>query len=114
MHDSKLPLYKSALAFYLFPTKLRGVSGVKLHQDPGITQKSAWHMAHRTRESWDDEMMEFGGPVEVYETYVGGKEKNKHASQKLNAGWGHGRQDCGFRPQGSRDGQGVNRGCAVH
>ena len=44
MHDSKLPLSKWAIAFYLFSTNLKGVSSMKLHRDLGITQKSAWHM----------------------------------------------------------------------
>ena len=88
MHDSRLPLGKWALAFYLFSTNLKGVSSMKLHRDLNITQKSAWYMAHRIRETWDDETERFAGPVEADETYVGGLEKNKHESKKLKAGRG--------------------------
>ena len=88
MHDSKLPLSKWALAFYLFSTNLKGVSSMKLHRDLEITQKNAWHLAHRIRETWNDETEKMAGPVEADETYIGGKEANKHADKKLHAGRG--------------------------
>ena len=88
MHDSRLPLSKWAMAFYLFSTNLKGVSSMKLHRDLEITQKSAWHLAHRIRETWNDATEKFVGEVEVDETYVGGKEGNKHAHKKLHAGRG--------------------------
>ena len=88
LHSSNIPLSKWAIAFYLYSTNLKGVSSTKLHRDLGIGQKAAWHMGQRIREMWDNQAEKFAGPVEVDQTYIGGKETNKHADKKLNAGRG--------------------------
>ena len=88
MQDSKLSLSEWALAFYLYTTSLKGVSSMKLHRDLEIRQPSAWYLAHRIRETWKDDLDKFAGPVEADETYIGGKEANKHADKKLHAGRG--------------------------
>ena len=87
MQSSKLGYQTWAVAIYLVTTSLKGVSSMKLSRDLGITQKSAWHLAHRIRQTWaDDGDTPFVGPVEVDETYVGGKAKNKHASERDRIG----------------------------
>ena len=83
---------KWAVAIYLELTSLKGVSSMKLHRDLGISQKAAWFMLHRIREAWAaPDTGAFAGPVEVDETYMGGKRKNmSHAKRRELAGIGRG------------------------
>ena len=76
MEGSKLGYQTWAFAVYLVTTNLKGVSSMKLHRDLGVSQKTAWHLAHRIRDAWKDHGPQFTGPVEADETYIGGKRKN--------------------------------------
>ena len=88
LESSKLPLRKWAFAIYMHLTSLKGVSSMKLHRDIGVSQKSAWFMLQRIRKAWDSDDWPFGGPVEVDETFIGGRDRNKHANKKPRVGRG--------------------------
>ena len=85
MQRSKIGLQKWVIAIYLWSTSLKGVSSMKLHRDLKITQKSAYFMAQRLREAWSDNPGGMSGPVEVDETYIGGRRGNMpgHKRRKL-------------------------------
>ena len=94
MQSSKLPLSTWALAFYIVSTGLKGTSSMKMHRDLGVTQKTAWHLAHRIRETWADQVLaSFSGPVEMDEAYFGGKAKNMHAADRKRRITGRGGVD---------------------
>ena len=89
MESSKLGFQVWIIATFLLSTNLKGVSSMKLHRDLGINQRSAWFLAHRLRVALTQEGSPFDGPVEVDETYFGGKRKNmSNAKRKTLEGRG--------------------------
>lgn len=76
MQGTKLGYRTWTTAIYLLATSLHGVSSMKLHRDLGIRQASAWHLAHRLREAWDERAERRVDTGAVDETELAGKERN--------------------------------------
>lgn len=81
--NSKVPLSKWFLAIYLLTSRTKGVSSVQLAKDLGVTQDTAWHMAHKVRLCFGYNGKKFDGEIELDETFVGGKNKNRHSKGKI-------------------------------
>lgn len=77
MESSNITLRNWAIAIFMVATGLKGVSSLRLHRDLGITQKSAWFMLQRIRESFETGHLVLSGEVEIDETYIGGKKKKE-------------------------------------
>ena len=84
--DSPLGLDKWLAALWMLVNCKNGISSYEVGRDLGISQKSAWFMLHRLRLALQrGSMVKLGGPgseVEADETFIGGKARNMHLSEK--------------------------------
>lgn len=79
--NSKVPLQKWFIAIWLITSHKKGISSIQLSKDINVTQKTSWFMLQRIRKCFEFENnSKLSNEVEVDETYIGGKEKNKSIS----------------------------------
>jgi transposase-like protein len=86
--DSPIGLEKWLPASWLLSNCKNGISSYELARALGVTQKSAWHMLHRIREAMTDAGDKLGGggaPVEIDETFVGGRVINMHKRKRAES-----------------------------
>ena len=89
MQSSKVGFQKWAIALYMMTTGLKGTASMKVYRELGVRQATAWFLMQRIREGFvEGSGKPFPGPVEVDETYFGGREGNKHAHKKKRLGRG--------------------------
>ena len=83
--NTKVSLRKWFLAMYLATSHKKGISSCQLARDIKVTQRTAWFMLQRIRECFDlePEEIKLEGVVEIDETFVGGKNKNRHWDKKV-------------------------------
>ncbi len=83
-HGSPIPLRKWFIAIYIFSSHKKGISSLQLHRDLGVTQKTAWFMLNRIRNTFGCSPSEkLTGTTQADETFMGGKNKNRHADKKV-------------------------------
>jgi len=87
--NTKLSLRLWFATIYVCTAHKKGISSLQLSRDLNITQKTAWFLLHRVREMLANnapKMLE--GNIEVDETFIGGKNKNRHANKKIEGSQG--------------------------
>lgn len=87
---TKITLQMWFMAAYIMSSHKKGISSHQLARDLNVTQKTAWFILERLRRAMDHEAFksEMKGIVEVDETFVGGKNRNRHRDKKIKGNQG--------------------------
>src|SRR5438876_4349958 len=98
MEDSAIPLDKWLTATWMLTNCKNGISSYEIARDVKVSQKSAWFMLQRIRlamqyEFFGSKLGTNGGEVEVDETFIGGKARNMHVSERKRRITGTGTKD---------------------
>lgn len=89
--NTKLPLNKWIACIWMASSYKRGISSYQVSRNIGVTQKTAWFMMHRIRKLFNNlKAYELSGKCTADETYIGGKQKNKHKDKKVKGQQGRG------------------------
>lgn len=81
---SHVPLHKWLYAMYLLVTSRKGISSLQMSKEIGVKQHTAWFILQRLREACGAEVKMLQGIVEVDETFITGKEQNRHMYDRIH------------------------------
>lgn len=91
--DSKLPLKEWFIAMYLIANNKKGMSSIQLAAQVGCSERTAWFLSHRIREGMNQYLPIIQNVAEADETFVGGKNKNRHLDKKSASPYGRSFED---------------------